>query len=124
MMPVSDVRDRPFSPILETSSHFHTSLGGKLSSRNCAPSLRILDPGAWVLTSAIWSELNVCQESAGESSQGDFQGRRKIGARARCIAPLGKSHSGRSRQIQKMAEAYFNHALAVARQQQAKSREL
>ena len=106
-----------FPPPSRSSGYFHTSLSGKLSSRNCARSLPIFDPSAWVSTSAILSELNGCQESAGESSQGDFQGRRENGSRPRCIAPLGKSRSSRSREIQKKAEAYFNRALALARQQ-------
>ena len=49
-MPVSDVRGVRFPPSSRSSGYFHTSLGGKLSSRNCAPSQRILDPRAWILT--------------------------------------------------------------------------
>jgi hypothetical protein len=113
-----------FPPPSRSLGYFHTSLGGKLSSRNCAPSLRIFDPSAWVLTSAIWSELNVCQESSGESSQGGFPRPKEKWCEAEVHRATGKSHSSRSRQIQKKAEAYFNRALAVARQQQAKSREL
>jgi hypothetical protein len=123
-MPASDVRGPPFSTTLEILGLFpylakRQTFIAKL--RSITPYFRPqclgFDFGYFVrierLSGKRWGKL-----------AGGFPRSKENGSRPRCIAPLGKSRSSRSRQIQKKAEAYFNRALAAARQQQAKSWEL
>jgi hypothetical protein len=69
-MPVSDVRGVRFPPSSRSSGYFHTSLGGKLSSRNCAPSQRILDPRAWILTFGYLVRIERLSGAPGKARRG------------------------------------------------------